>query len=355
MRTFSCLRPTRSSAIGVLLLLTSVVFPMTTLAQTAQSQTPRARTALVIHGGAGVIERASLSPETEREIHAALNRALDAGNAVLSNGGSALDAVEAAVVVLEESPLFNAGKGAVFNNRGEHELDASMMEGHTRRAGAVAGVATIRNPVKLARAVMEHSPHVMLMGAGAEAFADTRKDIERVPNTWFDTDTRRKQLEAAKAREDATAATTIPTIAGAYFGTVGAVALDAQGRIAAATSTGGMTNKRWGRVGDSPIIGAGTYADERCGVSATGWGEFFIRASVAHDICARVAYGGATLTAAADDVIQRVVPQLGGDGGVIALDRDGNIAAPFNTSGMYRGWIKPDGSRGTAIFRDDAE
>jgi L-asparaginase / beta-aspartyl-peptidase len=316
----------------------------------AQDAKPSSPTALVIHGGAGVIERASLSPETERDIHAALDRALDAGNAVLSRGGSALDAVEAAVVVLEESPLFNAGKGAVFNNRGEHELDASMMEGHTRRAGAVAGVSTIRNPVKLARAVMEHSPHVMLMGAGAEAFADTRKEIERVPNTWFDTDIRRKQLEAAKAREDATAATTIPTVAGAYFGTVGAVALDAQGRIAAATSTGGMTNKRWGRIGDAPIIGAGTYADDRCGVSATGWGEFFIRANVAHDICARVAYRGDTLAAAADEVVLRVVPGLGGDGGVIALDRDGTIVMPFSTSGMYRGWIKADGTRGTAIF-----
>jgi beta-aspartyl-peptidase (threonine type) len=199
---------------------------------------------------------------------------------------------------------------------------------------------------------MEHSPHVMLMGSGAEAFADTRENIERVPNTWFDTDTRRKQLEAAKAREDATASTAIPTVAGAYFGTVGAVALDAHGRIAAATSTGGMTNKRWGRVGDSPIIGAGTYADERCGVSATGWGEFFIRANVAHDICARVAYRGDTLAAAADEVVLRVVPALGGDGGIVALDKDGNIAMPFSSSGMYRGWVRSDGSRGTAIFKD---
>jgi L-asparaginase / beta-aspartyl-peptidase len=325
-------------------------------AMTAHAQDPSSAakrpTALVIHGGAGVIERGSLSPETEREIHAALGRALDAGHAVLDRGGDALDAVEAAVVVLEESPLFNAGKGAVFNNRGEHELDASVMEGHTRRAGAVAGVSTIRNPIKLARAVMEHSPHVMLMGQGAEAFADTRKEIERVPNTWFDTDVRRQQLEAAKAREDATAATTIPTVAGAYFGTVGAVALDAQGRIAAATSTGGMTNKRWGRVGDAPIIGAGTYADERCGVSATGWGEFFIRANVAHDICARVAYRGDALAVAADEVVLRVVPKLGGDGGIIALDKDGNIVMPFSSKGMYRGWIKPDGSRGTAIFKE---
>jgi beta-aspartyl-peptidase (threonine type) len=308
------------------------------------------RTALVIHGGAGVIERSALSSNDEREIRAVLNRALDAGNAVLAKGGSALDAVEAAIVVMEESPQFNAGKGAVFNAEGKHELDASIMEGHTRRAGAIAGVTTVRNPVRLARAVMEHSPHVMLAGAGAEKFADGRPEIERVANNWFDTERRRKQLEEAQAKEKAGAAIVEK---GKYFGTVGAVALDAQGHIAAATSTGGMTNKRWGRVGDSPIIGAGTWADERCGVSGTGWGEFYIRNAVAHDICARVAYRGDALAAAADEVINKIVPASGGDGGAIALDRDGNIAMPFNTSGMYRAWLKPDGTRGTAIFRDE--
>ncbi|GAB3349236.1 isoaspartyl peptidase/L-asparaginase family protein [Lysobacter tyrosinilyticus] len=308
------------------------------------------KTALVIHGGAGVIERSALSAQDEREVRAALNRALDAGNAVLSKGGTALDAVEAAIVVLEESPHFNAGKGAVFNAEGKHELDASIMEGHTRRAGAVAGVTTVRNPIRLARAVMEHSPHVMLAGMGAEKFADTRPEIERVPNNWFDTERRRKQLEAAQAKERAGAAIVEK---GKYFGTVGAVALDAQGHIAAATSTGGMTNKRWGRVGDSPVIGAGTWADDRCGVSGTGWGEFYIRNAVAHDICARVAYRGDALAAAADEVVNKIVPAAGGDGGAIALDRDGNIAMPFNTSGMYRAWIKPDGSRGTGIFRDE--
>jgi L-asparaginase / beta-aspartyl-peptidase len=307
------------------------------------------KTALVIHGGAGVIERSALSKTDEREVRAALNRALDAGNAVLAKGGSALDAVEAAVVVLEESPHFNAGKGAVFNANGGHELDASMMEGHTRRAGSIAGVTTVRNPVKLARAVMEHSQHVMLAGPGAEKFADIRPEIERVPNNWFDTERRRQQLEAAQAKEKAGVAIVEK---GKYFGTVGAVALDAHGHIAAATSTGGMTNKRWGRVGDSPVIGAGTWADERCGVSGTGWGEFYIRNAVAHDICARLAYRGDTLAVAAEEVVNQVVPQHGGDGGAIALDRDGNIAMPFNTSGMYRAWIKPDGSRGTAIFRD---
>jgi beta-aspartyl-peptidase (threonine type) len=312
-------------------------------------------TALVIHGGAGVIERDALSDADEAAIRADLDQALDAGNAVLAKGGSALDAVTAAVMVLEESPRFNAGKGAVFNAQGKHELDASIMEGHTRRAGAVASVRTVRNPIRLARKVMEHSPHVMLIEDGAEAFADGFKDIERVENGWFDTDNRREQLQQAQAREQAEADAGVPAedLRGKYFGTVGAVALDAQGHIAVATSTGGMTNKKWGRVGDSPIIGAGTYADASCGVSGTGWGEYFIRASVAHDICARVTYKGDTLQQAADEVVMKVVPELGGDGGVIALDREGNIAMPFNTSGMYRGWVKKDGSRGTAIFRDE--
>jgi len=311
-------------------------------------------TALVIHGGAGVIERDALSAENEAAIRTDLNRALDAGHAVLAKGGSALDAVSAAVVTLEDSPLFNAGKGAVFNAEGRHELDASIMEGHTQRAGAVAGVTTIRNPIRLARAVMEHSQHVMLAGSGAEKFADTQAQIDRVPNTWFDTDVRRKQLELAKQRERAQASDdNIPTVAGAYFGTVGAVALDVHGRIAAATSTGGMTNKKFGRVGDSPVIGAGTWADEHCGVSGTGWGEHYIRNAAAHDICARVAYRGDTLAVAADEVILRRVVATGGDGGAIALDREGNIVMPFSTSGMYRAWVRPDGSRGVAIFKGE--
>jgi beta-aspartyl-peptidase (threonine type) len=311
------------------------------------------KTALVIHGGAGVIERSKLSAEDEKGIRADLNRALDAGNAILARGGSALDAVQAAIQIMEDSPRFNAGKGAVFNAKGGHELDAAIMEGHTRRAGAVAGVTTVRHPIQLARAVMEHSPHVMLAGAGAEAFADTQSGIERVPNSWFDTEHRRKQLEQAQADEKKQAALGLPPLKGTYFGTVGAVALDAQGHIAAATSTGGMTNKKWGRVGDSPIIGAGTWADSNCGVSGTGWGEFYIRNAVAHDICARVAYRGDSLATAAEEVVDRIVPEAGGDGGAIALDKDGNIATPFNTSGMYRGWVKPDGTRGVAIFRDE--
>lgn len=315
--------------------------------------TVAAPTALVLHGGAGVIERADLSAEDERGIREALAHARDAGAAVLRAGGSALDAVQATVVALEESPHFNAGKGAVFDADGKHELDASIMDGTTLRAGAVAGVTDVRNPVVLARRVMEDSPHVMLIGAGASRFADTQDDIERVANSWYDTPHRLQQLREEQARERAAAEGEASNLKGKYFGTVGAVALDAHGNIAAATSTGGMTNKRWGRVGDTPVIGGGTYADARCGVSATGWGEFFLRLAVAHDICARVAYRGDSLRQAADDVILRALPALGGDGGAIAIDREGNIAMPFNTSGMYRAWVKPDGSRGVAIFEDE--
>ncbi|MFM6987816.1 MAG: isoaspartyl peptidase/L-asparaginase family protein [Arenimonas sp.] len=324
----------------------SAVLALAFAAASVAAEPPR--TALVIHGGAGVITRKDLPAAKQAEYEAALNQALDAGDAVLKRGGSAREAVIAAVRVMEDSPLFNAGKGAVFNAEGGHELDAAIMEGHTRRAGAVAGARTVKNPVLLAEAIMEHSPHVMLAGAGAEAFADTRPELERVDPTYFDTPHRLEQLRKA---QDAVRMAARPE-KNTYFGTVGAVALDRDARIAAATSTGGMTNKRWGRIGDAPIIGAGTYADARCGVSATGWGEFFIRATVAHDICARVEYRGDSLKTAADAVVMQVVPELGGDGGIIALDKDGNIALPFNTEGMYRGWIKPNGERGVAIFKE---
>lgn len=324
----------------------SAVLALALAAASAAAEPPR--TALVIHGGAGVITRKDLPAAKQAEYEAALNQALDAGDAVLKRGGSAREAVIAAVRVMEDSPLFNAGKGAVFNAEGGHELDAAIMEGHTRRAGAVAGARTVKNPVLLAEAIMAHSPHVMLAGAGAEAFADTRPELERVEPAYFDTPHRLEQLRKA---QDAVRMAVRPE-KNTYFGTVGAVALDRDGRIAAATSTGGMTNKRWGRIGDAPIIGAGTYADAQCGVSATGWGEFFIRATVAHDICARVEYRGDSLKVASDAVVMQVVPELGGDGGIIALDRDGNIALPFNTEGMYRGWIKPNGERGVAIFKE---
>ena len=336
-----------------LLLLSLLAIAMNTHAQSADApadppqDAAQPKTALVIHGGAGYVARASLSAEDEAAARADLERALEAGHSILAAGGTALDAVQAVVVVLEESPRFNAGKGAVFNAHGGHELDASIMEGHTRRAGAVAGVTTVRSPITLARTVMEHSPHVMLAGDGAEAFADSRPEIERVPNDWFDTDRRRRALEQAQRQ-----AAVGEAPQGQYFGTVGAVALDRHGHIAAATSTGGMTNKKWGRIGDSPVIGAGTWADERCGVSGTGWGEFYIRNAVAHDICARVAYRGDALAEAAEEVVNRVVTAAGGDGGAIALDGDGNIAMPFNSGTMYRAWIRPDGSRGVAIFED---
>ncbi len=331
--------------LSTLLLMSSLVLAMNARAEDAPEPPQAGRTALVIHGGAGFVPRESLSEADLRDIHATLDHALDAGNAVLADGGAALDAVQAAIRVLEESPRFNAGKGAVFNAVGGHELDASLMEGHTRRAGAVAGVTTVRSPILLARAVMEHSPHVMMAGAGAEAFADTRPEIERVENSWFDTEHRRRALEKAQQASAGIAGDDAP----AYFGTVGAVALDRHGHIAAGTSTGGMTNKRFGRVGDAPVIGAGTWADAGCGVSGTGWGEYYIRNAVAHDICARVAYRGDRLADAAEEVVNRIVTGAGGDGGAIALDRDGNIAMPFNTGSMFRGWIRPDGSRGTAI------
>jgi len=304
---------------------------------------------LAIHGGAGVIERAQLSEADERAIRADLISAVQSGQAILAQGGSALDAVEAAVVALEESPRFNAGKGSVYNAQGRHELDASIMDGSCGRAGAVAGVETVRNPIRLARAVMEHSGHVLLISRGAEEFADTLPQVERVANGWFDTDIRLQQLELEQAREGLEAADA-GNLRGRYFGTVGAVARDVHGHLAAATSTGGMTNKRYGRVGDTPLIGAGTWADRQVAVSCTGWGEYFIRNAVAHDIAARVAYGGATVAEASDQVIRQQLPRLGGDGGAIAVDQQGNIAMPFSTSGMYRGWIGADGSRHTAIF-----
>jgi beta-aspartyl-peptidase (threonine type) len=327
------------------------------MATPSDAAAPQKPIALVIHAGAGIMSRDDVPAESREAIRADLDRALDAGHKVLADGGTALDAVGAAIEVLEDSPWFNAGKGAVFNAEGGHELDASIMEGHTRRAGAVAGVYTVRHPIRLARSVMEHSEHVMFAGGGAEKFADSRPEIERVEPSWFDTERRRQQLEKAQAkeREEAKSADADVAAPGAYFGTVGAVALDRFGHIAAGTSTGGMTNKKWNRIGDSPIIGAGTYATDTCGVSGTGWGEYYIRAAAAHDICARVAYGNVSLAEAAEEVINKVIPAMGGDGGAIALDANGTIVMPFNTTGMYRGWVNPDGTRGTAIFADDSD
>jgi len=306
--------------------------------------------ALVIHGGAGTLTRDAITDEVDAAIRADLNRSLDAGQAVLEAGGSSVDAVVAAVKTLEDSPYFNAGKGAVFTHEGRNELDASIMDGRTRSAGAVAGVRTVRNPIDLARAVMEQSPHVMLIGEGAERFARER-GIAAAEPAYFRTEQRWQQLQQALERERAQAS--LPS--SSYFGTVGAVALDRSGGLAAATSTGGMVNKRWGRVGDAPIIGAGTFADAGCGVSATGWGEYFIRLNVAHDICARMKYAKQPLAEAADAVVLEDLPALGGDGGVISMDANGGIRMPFNTRGMYRGWITVEGERGVAIFADEAD
>lgn len=303
--------------------------------------------AIAIHGGAGTIERSQLGEEQEAAITAELNAALDAGYAVLEGGGASLDAVVAVVTRLEDSPHFNAGKGAVFTAEGTNELDASIMDGSTRRAGAVAGLTRIKNPVLLARAVMERSVHVMMIGAGAERFA-REIGVEFVEPGYFRTEARWQQFQKAKA--DAQKQAAVPR--SNYFGTVGAVALDRDGQLAAATSTGGMVMKRYGRVGDAPIIGAGTWADEGCAVSATGWGEYFIRLNVAHDICARVRYAGDSLAKAADTVIMESVPALGGNGGVIAIDAQGNVRLPFNTSGMYRGYVDASGKRAVAIYRE---
>jgi beta-aspartyl-peptidase (threonine type) len=306
-------------------------------------------TAIAIHAGAGTIRREDLSPAQEAEIRDVLGQAARAGHDVLAGGGSSLDAVTRAVVLLEDSPWFNAGRGAVFNAEGRNELDASIMEGAGLQAGAVASVQNVRNPVLLARKVMTDSKHVMLMGDGAEQFARDH-GLAFEPDEYFHTELRWRQLEKARTREEGDSAFLSET-PGDWFSTVGAVALDSTGNLAAATSTGGMTNKRWGRVGDSPIIGAGTYADNRsCAVSATGHGEYFIRATVARDICARVQYTGVGLQRAADDVIHGELARMGGDGGIIAVDSKGKIALVFNTAGMYRAKIGPDEQLEVAIY-----
>jgi beta-aspartyl-peptidase (threonine type) len=302
---------------------------------------------IAIHGGAGVISRASMTAENERAYRADLERALDTGYAVLQKGGASLDAVVAAVKILEDSPLFNAGKGAVFSHAGVNELDAAIMDGATQKAGAVAGVRHVRNPIELARMVMERTPHVLLAGEGAEEFA-LEQGMELVPGSYFYTERRWKQLEEAQQAERTAAA---PGEDIGYFGTVGAVARDRSGNLAAATSTGGMTNKRWGRVGDSPIIGAGTYADNAtCAVSATGSGEYFIRAVVAHEICARVRLSGVTAASAAHEVIHGKLEDIGGDGGVIVVDKEGALSLEFNTEGMFRGARDSGGRREVAIY-----
>ena len=305
----------------------------------AQAQTPPLAPTwgLVIHTGAGNFTIAGIA-ERKDAMQAAMNDALMAGYRVLDKGGASVDAVQAAIVILEDSPLFNAGKGAVFTHEGTNELDASIMDGRTMKAGAVAGLKHIKNPIKLARLVMDKSPHVMIAGEGAEAFAREQGGIDFVDQKYFYTD------RAWKALQDAVAAEKKAAQADDHHGTVGAVALDKQGNLAAATSTGGITNKRFGRIGDSPIIGAGTYANNQsCAVSSTGIGEFWIRYTVAHDICARVQYRNMSIQAAADEIVQRTLKPIGGEGGVIGLDARGNVMMSFNTTGMGRGYVGADG------------
>jgi len=313
---------------------------------------------MVIHGGAGTILKKNMTDSLEKAYVAVLTQALETGYKQLAAGKSSLDAVEATVHVMEDSPLFNAGKGAVFTNQGKNEMDASIMEGATLKAGAVAGVTTIKNPISAARAVMEKSEHVMMVGAGAEEFAK-RVGLTIVNPSYFWTKSRYDALQnilkrdAEKTELDHSNPQTsiAPFVKDEKFGTVGAVALDKKGNLAAATSTGGMTNKKFGRVGDSPIIGAGTYADNNSvAVSCTGWGEFFIRANAAYDVAARMKYGKASLKDASQQVIDRI-GQMGGDGGLIALDKKGQVAMPFNTEGMYRGTVTEDGKITVEIYK----
>lgn len=301
----------------------------------------KAEWAIVIHGGAGVITRDKLTPEQDKEYRSALSEALAIGERILSDGGSALDAVEMTIRNMEDNPLFNAGKGAVFTHDGRNELDAAIMDGSNLDAGTVTCVTDIRNPISAARKVMTSSPHVMLSGAGASQFAK-EQGLEIVPPEYFYTERRYKELQSALEKEKE------------YLGTVGCCALDKNGNLAAGTSTGGMVNKKYNRIGDTPIIGAGTYANNAtCAVSGTGHGEFFIRWTVAHDISALMEYKGFTLSEASDFVINDKLVKAGGKGGVICLDRNGNISMPFNSEGMYRGYSGSDGSKGVFIYKNE--
>lgn len=308
--------------------------------------------AIAIHGGAGTILKSSMTPEKEADYKRVLTQAVQHGYALLQKGEKGEVAVVETIKILESSPLFNAGIGAVYTFDGEHELDASIMHGGSKNAGAVAGVKTIRSPIEAALLVMNESPHVMLSGRGAEDYAK-ENGLEQVDNTVFDTEFRKQALDKAKARMQQVSSGYGSQQGNERFGTVGAVVLDQGGNIVAGTSTGGMTAKRYGRIGDSPVIGAGTYADnESCAVSATGHGEYFIRYNVAADICARMKYQGLTLNDAANTVVNDVLVKTGGDGGVIAIDAKGNVAMPFNSAGMYRASVDINGKVKVAIYKD---
>jgi len=347
-----------SLAAGVIVITTTIV---------AQQAQPAHHWAIVVHGGAGVIERATMKPETEAAYRASMQQATEAGAKVLDSGGSALDAIEATIHILEDDPLFNAGKGAVFTAEGKNELDSAIMDGATLKAGAVAGVTRTRHPISLARAVMDKSPHVMLIGAGADQFA-SQTGLEQVDPSYFFTERRWqgliKQLKkegrpipprpAGAPPEPAEPVSAIEPQDAHKFGTVGVVALDRQGNIAAGTSTGGTQAKRWGRVGDSPIIGAGTYAsNQSCAVSGTGTGEYFIRLTVAREVCDLVRFKGMKLQEAADHVIHKELQDLKGDGGIIAITPDGQLAWSFNTSGMYRAKLVEGGKIQIGIYSDE--
>ncbi len=301
--------------------------------------------AIVIHGGAGYMNVTKMSSEKIVAYKSKLREALQTGYDILKKGGTSLDAVEATIIILEDSPLFNAGKGAVFTNEGKNELDSSIMDGRTRNAGAVAGVKKIKNPISLARLVMEKSKHVLLSGKGAEIFAGKNK-MKLVPESYFYTKKRMESLLRLKKKEQ------LKNI-DKKMGTVGCVALDSFGNLAAGTSTGGMTNKRFGRIGDSPIIGAGTFADNgTCAISSTGHGEFFIRWVVAYDISALMKYKNMSLEKAANLVVKKKLVKAGGNGGIIGVDKEGNVITVFNTSGMYRGWVDKKGNFTIKIFKD---
>ena len=323
---------------GIRFLLLAIIglFGCSTAKWKAESELPPV--VLAIHGGAGTIRRADLTPEQDQAYRAAIENALREGFAILQSRGSALDAVCASLLPLEDSPLFNAGRGAVLTADGHCELDACIMDGSSGKAGAVASLTRARHPVLAARAVMDSSPHVLLAGPGADAFVQDQ-GLEEVDSSWFQTSRRQEQLKQR--------------LADSKHGTVGAVALDRSGHLAAATSTGGMTAKRWGRVGDSPIVGAGTYAnDATCAVSATGWGEYFLRGVLAHEVSSRMRHANQPLVEAARGAIHQDLTQSGGTGGLIALDANGNLAMPFNTEGMYRGWINARGQITIRIYED---
>jgi L-asparaginase / beta-aspartyl-peptidase len=351
---------------SVFVLVVFLIAPFSGFSQLKSPQNPRI--GFVIHGGAGVIRKGNLSPQKEAEYRKKLEEAVMTGYKTLQDGKSGLDAVEAAIRILEDSPLFNAGKGAVFTADGKNELDSSIMEGKTLKAGAVAGLHHVKNPISLARKVMENSPHVMMVGDGAEKFA-REQNIELVDEKYFFTQERwdglQKVIKEEKAKEaqkgktqsvridqDNPFTTEAQKIPANKFGTVGAVALDKDGNLAAGTSTGGMTYKKYGRVGDAPIIGAGTYANNTsCAVSATGWGEYFIRLGVARDISALMEYKGMKVQEAADLVIHTKLQNAGGDGGIIAIDKNGNIGISFNSEGMYRAYIDENGKPIVEIYK----